>query len=90
MREITIRHLLTALTTLLLIAGTTSAQEIGLIVDPIPNIEGYFEHTADDWKFKGPSENERAHELAVVYGQGINADLVAHIELETGLGAQTN
>jgi hypothetical protein len=90
MREISIRQLLIAMTTLLLIAGTTAAQEIGLIVDPDPNIEGYFEHTADDWKFKGPSENEVVHELAVIYGQGMNEDLVAHLELETGLGTQTN
>jgi|GEM_PF-5184043 len=90
MRETTIRHLLIALTTLLLVTGTTAAQELGLIFDPEPKIEGHFEYTIDDWKFIGDARNERVHVLSAIYGDGTPAMLQVHLETENGLNSQSN
>ncbi len=90
MRKTAIRSILMATVVLLLITGTTAAQEIGTVFDPEPNIDGHFEYTIDDWKFKGGVRNELVHVLSAVYGDGTPAMLRIHLEHEYGLNAQSN
>jgi hypothetical protein len=90
MRKTAIGSILMASIVVLLITGTTAAQEIGAVYDPEPNIDGYFEHTIDDWKFIGDARNERVHVLGVVYGNGAPDDLRLHLEHEFGLSTQSN
>jgi hypothetical protein len=89
MRKTAIRSILMASIVALLITGTTAAQPIGAVFDPEPNIDGYFEHTMDDWKFIGDAKNERAHVLGAVY-KDVPYDLTAHLEDAFGLNSQSN
>jgi hypothetical protein len=90
MRKTAIRSILMASIVALLITGITAAQEIGAVYDPEPNIDGYFEHTINDWKFIGDAMNERVHVIGAVYGEGTTNDLRLHLETEFGLNTQSN
>jgi hypothetical protein len=75
---------------LIMVVSSASGQNLGETFDPLPEMEGHFVYTTEDWKFIGPITAERDHMLAAAYGDNVPASLNRHVETELGVNSESN